>query len=43
MTVDATFTVLRPGMSRELAYVALTRGRKENHAFIATDIPDLEL
>jgi hypothetical protein len=40
MTVDATFSVLRPGMSRELAYVALTRGRKENHAFIATDIPD---
>ena len=28
-------------MSRELAYVALTRGRKENHAFIATDIADL--
>jgi conjugative relaxase-like TrwC/TraI family protein len=41
MTVDATFAVLRPGMSRELAYVALTRGRQENHAFIATDIADL--
>ena len=41
MTVDATFTILRPGMSRELAYVAMTRGRAENHAFIATDIPDL--
>jgi conjugative relaxase-like TrwC/TraI family protein len=41
MTVDATFTVLRAGMSRELAYVALTRGREENHAFIATDIADL--
>ena len=42
MTVDATFAVLRPGMSRELAYVALTRGRQENHAFVATDIPDLD-
>ena len=41
MTVDATFTILRPGMSRELAYVAMTRGRTENHAFIATDIPEL--
>ena len=41
MTVDATFALLRPGMSRELAYVALTRGRQENHAFIATDIADL--
>jgi energy-coupling factor transporter ATP-binding protein EcfA2 len=41
MTVDATFTVLRAGMSRELAYVALTRGREENHAFVATDIADL--
>ena len=40
MTVDATFAVLRPGMSRELAYVALTRGRQENHAYIATDIAD---
>jgi conjugative relaxase-like TrwC/TraI family protein len=41
MTVDASFAILRPGMSRELAYVALTRGRAENDAFIATDIPDL--
>ncbi len=41
MTVDATFAVLRPGMSRELAYVALTRGRTENHAYVATDIADL--
>jgi hypothetical protein len=41
MTVDATFAVLRPGMSRELAYVALTRGRQENHAYVATDIADL--
>ncbi len=41
MTVDATFAILRPGMSRELAYVAMTRGRTENHAFISTDIPDL--
>jgi conjugative relaxase-like TrwC/TraI family protein len=41
MTVEATFALLRPGMSRELAYVALTRGRTENHAFIATDVAQL--
>jgi conjugative relaxase-like TrwC/TraI family protein len=41
MTVDATFAVLRVGMSRELAYVALTRGRAENHAYMATDVADL--
>jgi hypothetical protein len=41
ITVDTAFAVLRPGMSRELAYVAMTRGRAGNHAFIATDIPDL--
>jgi conjugative relaxase-like TrwC/TraI family protein len=41
MIVDAAFAVLRPGMSREVAYVAMTRGRAENHAFIATDSADL--
>jgi conjugative relaxase-like TrwC/TraI family protein len=40
MTVDAAFTLLRPGMAREVAYVAMTRGREANHAFIATDLPD---
>ncbi|MGH8890687.1 MAG: ATP-dependent DNA helicase, partial [Acidothermaceae bacterium] len=40
ITVDACFTILRPGMSRELGYVAMTRGRTDNHAFIATDTPD---
>jgi hypothetical protein len=27
-------------MAREVAYVAMTRGREANHAFIATDLPD---
>jgi conjugative relaxase-like TrwC/TraI family protein len=40
ITVDAAFAILRPGVSREVAYVALTRGRTDNQAFIATDIPD---
>jgi conjugative relaxase-like TrwC/TraI family protein len=40
MTVDSAFTLLRPGMAREVAYVAMTRGRHANTAFIATDIPD---
>jgi AAA domain-containing protein len=40
MTVDTAFALLRPGMAREIAYVAMTRGRDSNHAFIATDQPD---
>jgi hypothetical protein len=40
MTVDTAFTLLRPGMAREVAYVAMTRGREGNHAFVATDLPD---
>jgi conjugative relaxase-like TrwC/TraI family protein len=40
MTVDAAFALLRPGMAREVAYVAMTRGRDTNQAFIAIDIPD---
>ncbi|MGH3263976.1 MAG: hypothetical protein ACRDNS_18510, partial [Trebonia sp.] len=40
MTVDAAFALLRPGMAREVAYVAMTRGRQTNTAFIATDMPD---
>ena len=40
MTVDAAFALLRPGMAREVAYVAMTRGRNTNQAFIATDVPD---
>ena len=40
LTVDAAFAIVRPGMSRETAYVALTRGREANHAFVITDAPD---
>jgi conjugative relaxase-like TrwC/TraI family protein len=40
ITVEHSYTVLRPGMSREAAYVALTRGRTANHAYLATDLPD---
>jgi conjugative relaxase-like TrwC/TraI family protein len=41
MTVDAAFAILRPGVSREVAYVAMTRGRTDNQVFIATDTPDM--
>ncbi len=40
MTVDTAFALLRPGVARETAYVAMTRGRESNYAFIATDLPD---
>jgi conjugative relaxase-like TrwC/TraI family protein len=42
ITVEHSYTVLRAGMSREAAYVALTRGRTANHAYLATDLPDPE-
>jgi conjugative relaxase-like TrwC/TraI family protein len=40
ITADVAFTLVRPGMSRESLYVALTRGRDANHAYVATDLPD---
>ena len=40
LTADVAFALVRPGMSREALYVALTRGRAANHAYVATDLPD---
>jgi hypothetical protein len=40
LTADAAFVLVRPGMSREALYVAMTRGRVANHAYVATDLPD---
>lgn len=36
LTVDAAHTVLTGSESRQQAYVALTRGRHENHLYVAT-------
>jgi conjugative relaxase-like TrwC/TraI family protein len=40
ITADTAHVLVRPGMSREALYVALTRGRDANHAYVATDLPD---
>jgi hypothetical protein len=36
-TADTSHVVVTAGMDRELAYVGMTRGRAENHAWIVTD------
>ncbi len=36
-TVDVGLVLVRPGIDREHLYVAMTRGRWANHAFVATD------
>lgn len=36
ITVDRTFTVLGGGASREWAYVAMSRGRESNRAYMAS-------
>jgi conjugative relaxase-like TrwC/TraI family protein len=40
LTVDACHTLVGPGMSREALYVAMTRGRDANIAYVATDAVD---
>jgi ATP-dependent exoDNAse (exonuclease V) alpha subunit len=40
LTADTAFVLVRPGMSREALYVAMTRGRDANYAYVATDLPD---
>ncbi|GAB4084034.1 hypothetical protein GCM10028784_06640 [Myceligenerans cantabricum] len=40
ITVDTARVLLSPTATRENAYVALTRGRHANHAYIPTDQPD---
>ncbi len=41
-TVDTAHAVVQPGMTRETCYVALTRGRQCNVAYVVTDQPDAE-
>jgi conjugative relaxase-like TrwC/TraI family protein len=36
-TVDTAHVLARPGMSRQSLYVAMTRGRQTNHAYVALD------
>jgi conjugative relaxase-like TrwC/TraI family protein len=40
ITVDTAHAVITPGTTRENLYVALTRGRASNIAYVATDQPD---
>jgi conjugative relaxase-like TrwC/TraI family protein len=39
MTVDCGHVVATSAMSRQSLYVAMTRGREANHAYVATDRP----
>ena len=42
-TFDTAHAIITPeGMTREVLYVSLTRGRAANHAYIITDQPHLE-
>ncbi|MTV27808.1 relaxase domain-containing protein [Nitriliruptoraceae bacterium ZYF776] len=41
-TLDTAHAIVQPGMTRETCYVALTRGRASNIAYVATDQPDVE-
>lgn len=41
-TVDTAHAMVQIGMTRETLYVAMTRGRRANTAYIATDQPDDE-
>jgi len=41
-TVDTSHAIVQPGMGRETCYVAMTRGRHANIAYIVTDQPDAE-
>ena len=40
VTVDHAHVLATPGMTREALYVAMTRGRDTNHAYVATDAVD---
>jgi len=40
ITVDHAHVLAAPGMTREALYVAMTRGRAGNHAYVATDAVD---
>ncbi len=41
-TVDTAHTITTPGMTRQSLYVAMTRGRHTNRAYVATDQPEGE-
>ena len=41
ITTDTAHVVAAPGMTRENFYVAMTRGRDANTAYVATDRPDV--
>jgi len=40
MTVDTAHVVVSPSSTREILYVAMTRGRRTNTAYVALDKPD---
>jgi hypothetical protein len=40
VTVDRAHVLAAPGMTREAFYVAMTRGRVSNHAYVSTDAVD---
>ncbi|WP_298458258.1 MobF family relaxase [uncultured Cellulomonas sp.] len=40
ITVDRAHVLAAPGMTRENLYVAMTRGRHDNHAYVAVDDVD---
>ncbi|WP_024285638.1 MobF family relaxase [Cellulomonas sp. KRMCY2] len=42
ITVDETHTIAAPGMGREDLYVAMSRGRYANRAYVVVDQPDPE-
>jgi conjugative relaxase-like TrwC/TraI family protein len=39
-TTDIAILLMRPGIDREHLYVGLTRGRRENHAYLAPAVDD---
>ncbi len=39
-TTDIAILLVRPGIDREHLYVGLTRGRRENHAYLAPPVDD---
>ncbi|MDF1488833.1 MobF family relaxase [Tessaracoccus caeni] len=40
VTVDTSHVLVEPSMTRENLYVAMTRGRDGNYAYVAVDTPD---
>ena len=41
LTVDTAHVIAPPSVSREAFYVAMTRGRLDNHAYVPTDTPPI--